>query len=129
MQQLGRQLGTGIVPGQGKSRNIQSLLKLFDNFINRKFISLQKNRWAGQLEHQKLLQPGKDQILPSAVHGGWGVQKVTPRTKSPRQRVREAHNWDGNAVFRLHSSTQDDMLLFGDVKCLRFHEAWTKHLK
>jgi hypothetical protein len=41
--QLGRQLGTGIVPGQGKSRSIQSFFKkFFDNFINRKFVSLQK---------------------------------------------------------------------------------------
>jgi hypothetical protein len=29
------QLGTGIVPGQGKSRSIQSFLKFVDNFINR----------------------------------------------------------------------------------------------
>jgi hypothetical protein len=41
--QLGRQLGTGIVPGQEKSRSIQSFFYTFvDNFINRKLISLQK---------------------------------------------------------------------------------------
>jgi hypothetical protein len=39
--QLGQQLDTRIVPGQGKRRSIQSLKKIFFyNFINRKFISL-----------------------------------------------------------------------------------------
>jgi hypothetical protein len=42
-QQLGWQLCTGIVPGQGKSRrSIPSFFKLFDNVFNRKFTSLQK---------------------------------------------------------------------------------------
>jgi hypothetical protein len=89
--QLGQQLGTGIVPGQGKSRSIQSFLKLFYNFINRKFISLQKFSGEDNWKYQKLPQPWKDQYLPWAVHGGREVLKVTPWTKLPRRRVHEAH--------------------------------------
>ncbi len=63
-QQLGRQLDTGIVPGQGK----RGASKVFKNIL--KISSTEKIRWAGQFEYQKLPQLGKDQCIPLAVHGG-----------------------------------------------------------
>ncbi len=43
------------------------------------------------LEHQKLPQLGKDQCLPSAVHGGRGVPKGSLRPKWPRRCVHVAY--------------------------------------
>jgi hypothetical protein len=104
------------VPGQRKSRSIQSFKKI-NNWINRKFASLCINSLGRTIWVSKTASAGKDQCRPSAVHGGRGVHKVTPQPKSPRRHVREAHLWDGAAVFCLHHSTQDDKLLFGDAKC------------
>ncbi len=84
--QLGRQLGTGIVPWQRKSRSIQIFFLKFLTIESTETHLLAKIHWAGQLECQKLPQPGKDQCLRSAVHGGRGVHKVTPRPKSPHAR-------------------------------------------
>jgi hypothetical protein len=89
--QLGRQLGTGIKRRQGKNRSIQSFFKFFFKFHQQKIHLLTKIHWAGQLEYQRLPQPREEQCFLSAVHGGRGVQKVAPWTKSPRQHVCEAH--------------------------------------
>jgi hypothetical protein len=62
--QLGRQLGTGIVPGQGKSRSIQSLFLFFDNFINKKFISLQKFVGQENFSTKNCLSWGKTSVFP-----------------------------------------------------------------
>ncbi len=71
-----------------------------------KFRRLIQIHLATQLEYQKLPQPGKDQCLPSVVRGGQGVQRVTPRTKSPRRRVRVAHPRGSGTVFRLRPLLQ-----------------------
>jgi hypothetical protein len=63
-QQLGRQLGTGIMPGQGKSRTIQSFLNFFDNFINRKFIFLQKFVGQDNWSTKNCLSWGKSSVFP-----------------------------------------------------------------
>jgi hypothetical protein len=74
--------GVAVAPRQRKSRSIQRFfyskcLKL----SQQKFHLLAKIRLAKQTEHQKLAQPGKGQCLPSAVHGGQGVPKESPRPK------------------------------------------------
>jgi hypothetical protein len=46
---------------------MQGFRKFFDNGVNWKFHHFAKIHLARQFGHRKLLQPGKDQYLPSAV--------------------------------------------------------------
>jgi hypothetical protein len=55
--------------GKEKAGASNVFLIFFNNFINRKYL-LAKIHWAGQLERQKMPQPGKEQCLPTAVHRG-----------------------------------------------------------
>jgi hypothetical protein len=50
-----------------------------------------KNSFGKTIGAQKLPQPGKDQCLPSAVHGVRGVQRVAPWTMLLQRHLREAH--------------------------------------
>jgi hypothetical protein len=63
-------------------------LKKFFEIVSTGFHVLSKIHVAKQLEHQKLPQPGKDQCLPSAMHGGQGVPKGFSR---PRRCMHVAH--------------------------------------
>ncbi len=63
--QLGRQLGTGIVAGQGKSRSIQNFFfEFLDNLIDRKFISLQKFVGQDNWSTKNCLSRGKTSVFP-----------------------------------------------------------------
>ncbi len=62
--QLGQQLGTGIVPEQEKSRTIQSFIKIFlYNYINRKFVSLQKFAGQDNWSAKNRLSRGKNSVF------------------------------------------------------------------
>jgi hypothetical protein len=64
--------------------------KVFEKFLITESTEISlpcKISLATQLEHQKLPQLERDQCLPTAVCGGRGVQRVTPRTKSTLWRV------------------------------------------
>jgi hypothetical protein len=56
--------------GKEKAGPSKVFLKIFGQFHQQKIHLLAKICWAGQLEYQKLHQLGKEQCLPSAVHGG-----------------------------------------------------------
>jgi hypothetical protein len=61
---LRRQRGTGIVPRQGKAGASKVFYLFFDNFINRKFVSLQKFVGQDNWGTKDCLSWGKTSVLP-----------------------------------------------------------------
>jgi hypothetical protein len=113
------------VPGQGKP-GASKVFLIFENFVNRKLISLHKFVGQDNWSTKNCLSLGMTSVFPRLC---MEAEEYKRQLLGPSRRVREAHPRDGDAVFRLHHSTQDDMLLFGDVKYVTFHKAWTKYLK
>jgi hypothetical protein len=75
------QLGAGLCLGREKAW----ASKVFDKFLIIESTEISsKNLLGNTIGAPKLAQQGKDQCLPSAVRGGRGAQKVTPRPKLPR---------------------------------------------
>ncbi len=66
-QELDGQLASQIVPGQGKSRNIQRLQTIFQNCVNWDFISFQKFIWQNNWSSKNCLSQGKTSVLLSCA--------------------------------------------------------------